>query len=131
VETVIAKRLLANVPPLTVGVARMAGGAFLLIAYTLVRGGFTGITGVTVEHFVWILVTAVTLSGYVATWYAALARAQAVDVTAVLVGGAIVTALLESGIRGAVFPPALGLVLVGIGVLLFLGTGWRRTATVR
>ena len=43
----------------------------------------------------WVLLTGLLLAGYVATWFAALARAQAVDVTAVLVFGAVVTALLS------------------------------------
>ncbi len=46
------------------------------------------------EQWRWILLTGLLLTAYVATWYAALARAQAVDVTAVLVFGAVVTALL-------------------------------------
>jgi hypothetical protein len=50
----------------------------------------------------------------VATWYAALARAQAVDVTAVLVIAAIVTALLNAGFEGAPVDLA-GLGLIGLG----------------
>ena len=113
-------------PSLTVGVARMAGGAVLLIIYGLGRGAFAGLTGVTTEHLVWILVTGATLAAYVATWFFALARAQAVDVTAVLVGGAIITALLESGIRGVDLPGMPGLVLVAIGVVIAVVAGWRR-----
>jgi drug/metabolite transporter (DMT)-like permease len=128
VETIIAKRLLASVPSLTLGVARMAGGAFLLVLYTVWRGGFSGLAGVTPEHVMWIAVTALTLAGYVGSWYAALARAQAVDVTAVLVGGALITGLLETGLRGASFPPATGVILVAAGVLLVAAAGWRRPA---
>ena len=51
------------------------------------------------------------LAGYVATWYAALARAQAVDVTAVLVLAAVVTALLDRGIEGTPVD------LVGVGLV--------------
>ena len=46
------------------------------------------------EQWHWVLLTGLLLSAYVATWYAALARAQAIDVTAVLVFGAVVTAAL-------------------------------------
>jgi hypothetical protein len=56
----------------------------------------------------------VILTGYVATWYAALARAQAVDVTAVLVLAAIVTALLNAGYAGASLD-VLGLGLIAAG----------------
>ena len=47
------------------------------------------------SQWAWALLTGTLLAGYVATWYAALARAQAVDVTAVLVLGVVVTAVLD------------------------------------
>jgi drug/metabolite transporter (DMT)-like permease len=125
VETVVAKRVLDAVPPLTVAVSRMVGGVVLLLAFGMARGTL-GLSGVGLEHMVWILLTALTLSAYVATWYSALSRARAVDVTAILVGGAIITGLLESGVRDVAFPPALGLVLIGTGVLLAGVAGWRR-----
>ena len=52
------------------------------------------------------------------TWFSALAKAPAVDVTAVLVGGALITAVLESTVRGAPMPDLMGtaLVVIGIGV---------------
>ncbi len=54
-----------------------------------------------------------------ATWYAALARAQAVDVTAVLVLGAAVTAGLNSVVKGvAIGPDSVGLGLVTLGVVV-------------
>jgi drug/metabolite transporter (DMT)-like permease len=123
VETVVAKRVLGGVAPLSVGVARMVGGAVVLLVYCLVTGAFSGLGGATPMHMAWILVTGVTLAGYVGTWFAALARAQAVDVSAVLVGGALVTALLESGIGGAVPPPVLGVALVAFGVSLMVVRG--------
>jgi len=72
--------------------------------------------------------TGLTLAAYVGTWFFALARSQAVDVTAVLVGGAIITALLESGIRGVDLPAAPGLLLVATGVVGAVVAGWRRPA---
>lgn len=128
IETVVAKRVLVSVPWHTVGAARMAGGAALLVLYGVGRGGFAGLTGVTTEHVVWILLTGLTLSAYVATWFAALSRAPAVDVTAVLAGGAIITALLELGLRGAELPPVPGLVLVALGAIVVVVAGWRRPA---
>jgi drug/metabolite transporter (DMT)-like permease len=128
VETIVAKRLLASVPSLALGVLRMGGGAVVLVLFGVWRGAFSGLAGVTPEHMVWIAVTAVTLAGYVGTWYAALARAQAVDVTAVLVAGALITGVLETGLRGAELPSAIGVVLIAIGVLLVAVAGWRRPA---
>lgn len=131
VEIIIAKRLLAGVSSLTVGVARMAGGALLLITYGFARGAFADLSGVTVEHAAWILATGMVLAAYVGTWYAALARAQAVDVTAVLVGGAIITAALRLGVQGTTLPSAAGLGLVAAGVALAAMASWRRPAVSR
>jgi drug/metabolite transporter (DMT)-like permease len=117
-EVIIAKRLLADVPSPTVAVARMGVGAIVLIGWTAVTGGFVSLGALTATHWGWALVTGLVLTGYVATWYGALARAQAVDVTAVLVFGAVVTALLETGIRGAALPSAAGLALVTAGAAL-------------
>lgn len=66
-----------------------------------------------------MLLTGVILAGYVSTWFAALSRAPAVDVTAVLVVGAVVTALLAAGVRREPLLPQLGwLTLVLVGALL-------------
>lgn len=126
VEIIIAKRLLASVSSLTVGVARMAGGALLLITYGFARGAFANLSGVTVQHAAWILATGLVLAAFVGTWYAALARAQAVDVTAVLVAGALITAVLRLGVQGTALPSAAGLGLVAAGVALAAMAGWRR-----
>jgi drug/metabolite transporter (DMT)-like permease len=131
VETVIAKRVLAEVPPMAVGMARMAGGSVILVIYVLLFGDLSGLAGMTGAHLSWILFTGLTLAGYVATWFAALARAPAVDVTAVLVGGALITALLDTGMRDMALPSALGMVLILGGVLLVASPGWVRTAPSR
>ena len=56
------------------------------------RGAAADLLALTAAQWGWALLTGLLLTAYVATWYAALARAQAVDVTAVLVFGAVVTA---------------------------------------
>ncbi|HEU4895110.1 MAG TPA: EamA family transporter, partial [Acidimicrobiia bacterium] len=65
VETVVAKRLLASVPSLALGVIRMGGGAVVLVLFGIWRGAFSGLAGVTPEHVLWIALTALTLAGYV------------------------------------------------------------------
>ena len=125
-ETIIAKRVLVEVPSLVVGVARMLGGAAILVAYTLASGALSRLEAIGPEHILWIVATAITLAAYVATWYSALARAQAIDVTAVLVAGAIVTALLDAGVRDLALPPMLGVMLVAAGAILAAFAGWRR-----
>ena len=65
------------------------------------------------------LATGLILAAYVGTWYSALARAGAIDVTALLVPGAIITALLQSGSK-ALAPQWPGLALVAAGAALVL-----------
>jgi drug/metabolite transporter (DMT)-like permease len=125
IEVILVKKLLFGVSSHTLALARMGGGSALLVGYTLLRGGFSGLSGMGWEHLIWILLTGLILAGYVGTWFAALSRAPAVDVTAVLVGGAIITALLRGLVAGTALPSPLGLGLIGVGVLVVLLGGHR------
>ena len=107
VEVVVAKRLLAGVSSWTVGVARMGLGSVVLVAWVALRGDLGLITSMTSEQARWVLLTGVLLAGYVGTWFAALQRAPAVDVTAVLVLAAPVTATLNAVADGVPIGPQL------------------------
>ncbi len=116
VEIVIAKRLLRSLSALTVGTARMCLGVAILIGYVLATTTWSELAAIGPRQWAWAGFTGLILAGYVATWYSALARARAVDVTAVLVFGAIVTALLQAGVQGTpLAPQAFGLTLVALG----------------
>lgn len=124
VEVVVAKRLLGEVSSWTVAVARMGLGSVALLAWLAVRGQLGGLASMTGEQVGWVLATGVLLSCYVATWFAALARAQAVDVTAVLVLAAPVTAGLSAAVNGTPLAPQavwLALVVVGGAVAVWVG----------
>ncbi len=120
VEIILAKRLLGELSSLTVGSARMGGGAAILIAYGIMNGSFAAIGSVSLAQIGWVLVTGVVLSGYVASWYAALSRAPALDVTSILVAGAVITAALRSVVAGVPMPSrfGLGLLLAGAAVAI-------------
>jgi drug/metabolite transporter (DMT)-like permease len=136
VEVILAKRLLtgpAGVASLTVGVARMGLGSVVLVTWVAVSGHFGTLTGLTGTAWAWVLVTGAILAAYVGTWFAALARAPAVDVTAVLVAGAIITALLSAVTTGAALPASelLGLALLAAGTaLMTLAPRLRRAPAV-
>ena len=131
VEVVLAKWLLPTTTALTVGSARMAIGAVVLVGYGIATGAFTQLGALSASSIGWIAITGVLLFGYVATWYTALARAQAIDVTAVLVVGAVVTALLRSGIDGTALPSPAGLGLVLLGAAAAAAAGRRRVVSPR
>lgn len=119
IEVVIAKRLLDDLSPLTVGTARLGIGLVVLLGWLAVDGQHGGLVGGDPSQWAWALLTGAILTAYVATWYAALARAQAVDVTAVLVLGAVVTAGLNTAVKGvAIGPDLTGLGLLTLGVVV-------------
>ncbi|NND02197.1 MAG: DMT family transporter [Acidimicrobiia bacterium] len=129
-EVIVAKRLLSAMSPMTLAVARMAGGAVLLIGFATVSGAAVNFSALGASHVLWVLATGAVLAAYVGTWYSALARAQAVDVTAILVGGALITAALNVGVRGLAVPPVAGLALVGCGVVLAVAALWTRPKSI-
>jgi drug/metabolite transporter (DMT)-like permease len=104
--------------------ARMALGTVLLLCWLALTGKLDDLAALSALQWRWALLTGLLLTGYVATWFAALARAQAIDVTAVLVFGAVVTAILSGVVDGA----AIG---VGGTILVALGSGLVAWASMR
>jgi len=131
VEVIVAKRLLGELSSWTLAVARMGLGSALLMGWLWSRGGAGPLLSMTAEQLGWVLLTGVLLAGYVGTWFAALALAQAVDVTAILVVGALVTAVLTGAVQGSPVLPQLGwLVLLLGGTSLVAWRMWRAPAGV-
>jgi drug/metabolite transporter (DMT)-like permease len=131
VEAVVAKRLLARadmpVPAQVVGAARLGFGLIVLVGYLVVSGKAGVVAALTPTAWAAALGTGLLLSGYVATWFAALRRAPASLVTAVLVVGAPITAALQAFANGAVPAPAVveGQVLILAGALAMTVTALR------
>ncbi len=129
VEVVVAKRLLAELSSWTVGLVRMGLGSVALLGWLAVRGQLGGLFSMTASQAGWALLTGVLLAGYVGTWFAALSRAQAVDVTAVLVLAAPITAGLNAAVNGvALAPQAAWLAMLVLGGAMVLRLGGRRGA---
>ena len=127
VEVVLARRLLRDVPADVLGVARMGGGVLLLLGWVAVSGRWHAMAGLTISGWAWAALTGVILAGYVALWFAALAAAPAVDVTAVLVVAAVITAVLNIAVKGTATTAAtgVGLAIVLAGTALALVAGRR------
>jgi drug/metabolite transporter (DMT)-like permease len=117
VEVVLVKRLLASLPPRTLAVARMGLGTVILLGWLAVTARLGDLLALSATQWGWAVLTGLLLSAYVATWYAALSRAPAVDVTAVLVVGAVVTALLQH-LDAGVPVDAVGVTLILAGALV-------------
>lgn len=126
VEVLVAKRLLRGVAPMTVAVARMAVGVLVLLGWLAVTGRFGLLVGLSGRGWLWAAATGAILAGYVATWFTALSRAAAIDVTAILVVAAVLTGLLNALVKGALpgAPAVTGMVLLlaGAAVVVVAGT---------
>ena len=126
IEVVLARWLLCGYTSLAVGTARMGFGVVALLAWLALTGRADDLAGLAIHQWGWALLTGALLVGYVTSWFAALARAPAVDVTAVLVAGALVTALLDAAVRGiALAPDAPALLLIGLGTAMVAGRARR------
>ena len=126
VEVLVVKRLLVTVPARHLAVVRMLGGSAVLLGWLVVRGDLGALAGFSPGQWWWIAVTGTTLAAFVSLWYRALAAAPAIDVTAVLVAGAILTAILNTGFRGVpVTLDAVGYLAVLAGVIVVAASSSR------
>jgi drug/metabolite transporter (DMT)-like permease len=125
IEVIVVKKLVSSIEPRTLAFGRMGLGTLVLVAWLAVSGRVGDLSALSAEQWGWAVATGLLLTAYVATWYMALARAQAVDVTAVLVLGAVVTAVLARAADGVPID-TVGLVLVTAGVALAAAAAVRR-----
>jgi drug/metabolite transporter (DMT)-like permease len=130
VEAVVARRLLAGTSPGTLAAVRMGTGVVVLLGFTAATGGLGRLLALRGDQVGWAIVSGALLAAYVGSWMVALSRSRALDVTSVLVGSVVVTALLGYASGHPVkVEPLLGLVLVVLGCAAVV-PAWRR-ATAR
>ena len=125
-EVILIKRLLPEVNPTIAGAARLGVGAVVLACWTLATGGLGAVATAGPMAWAWVAVTGGTLALFVVGWYTALALAPAIDVTAILVPGAVLTAVLTTGFRGAAAPSPIGIAVIAAGLVALIVAG-RRT----
>jgi drug/metabolite transporter (DMT)-like permease len=127
-EVVLAKRLLDTFAPGRLAVARMGLGVLLLLGWLALTGRLDALATLGADGWQWATLTGAILAAYVATWFTALAHAPAVDVTAVLVLGAVVTGLLSAAVKGTpiAVPQGAGMVLLLAGACIVAATAARR-----
>jgi drug/metabolite transporter (DMT)-like permease len=127
VEVVVAKILLRGIAPATISIVRMGIGAVTLVGYLAATGSLHALFALDATQVGWALLTGLLLAAYVATWMTALARARAIDVTSILVGSALVTALLQAAAgTTSLAPQALGLALIAVGAAIVVWMGFRQ-----
>ena len=126
VESVLDRRLLVDLTPATVAVARLAAGSCLLVLVGTANGDTGRLLELGAAGWAWAALTGVVLAGYAGLWLYGLANAQAVDVTAVLALAAPVTAVVVLLVDGATPPDPAALAVVAAGVaMVALAATWR------
>lgn len=120
VELVVVKRLVADVPASIVAMVRLVGGSLLLLVWLAATGALAQLFTLTSSQWAWLAVTGPMLALFVSVWFLALASARVIDVTAILVLGAVVTGVVDSlvGDGSGLRLPGDGLILVGVALVL-------------
>ncbi len=128
VETILAKKVLEWMSPKTAALGRMGIGALVMWGFLAFTGRATAALTLNGIQWLWIIVTALFLLGYVWTWYSALKVAPASLVTSLLTVGAIVTILLTALVNGqmATLPQfaAFPLLILGAVLLVLPSKAW-------
>lgn len=99
-EVVVVRRLLRGVAAPIVALGRLGVGLIAIVAFLGATGRIAGLGAVSPAGAAWVMVTGVILAAYVSTWFAALRRAPATVVTSILVGGALITGVLQAVAKG-------------------------------
>ncbi|NQV13700.1 MAG: DMT family transporter [Parcubacteria group bacterium] len=122
VENVIAKKTLSTVDPKIVAWARMFFGSIILLTYLSLTSGFAGIFTLGTTQWLWIGLSVLFLSGYVLTWYHALAYEKVSVVASVLVLASPITTILNAIYKGVLPTPEkwLGIGLSLVAVIVFV-----------
>jgi len=123
VEYTLSKRALRDLPLSTVALGRMGFGGVFLLAYLAATNQFGAAAGLTGGQFGWVLVSALLLVGFVATWYAGLKYVDLSTAAAVLVLAFPITWTLSvlAGKTAFGVPQAAGAAVVAFGVCVAIG----------
>lgn len=121
-EHFLAKRALRDLSAVTVASARMFFGSGALLVFLVATGRIAHATDLVPTHVGWTLLTALFLLAYNLTWYAALKRAPASYVAALLVPATLVTTLLTTVHTTQVLttPQMFSAILTVLGTMLLV-----------
>ena len=118
-EVLVARRVLRSVSVRLSAASRMTIGSAVILGWLALTGRIGSVAAFGMEQWLLVGATGVLLLGYVVTWYGALRRAPATSVSAVLVGGVVVTAALAA-LRSGTLPAAPvvgGITVIALGVI--------------
>jgi drug/metabolite transporter (DMT)-like permease len=133
VEYIISKKALKTIPVGIVAWGRMVFGLPFLLAAVFLTGKSSAIIPAVTLSATALWISAILLTGYMVSWYKALAKAPATIVTAILVVAPAVTLVIQTLMQHQAAAPgtAGSLVLNGMGVILVLVSVYRKITPVQ
>jgi len=123
-ENILAKKILPKVNPDIVTATRMGFGSIILLITAGISqpSSLQSIFNLTTTQIFWIVLTTITLLGYVTSWYRALKFAPAITVASLLTAGSLITNILSAifitHTLNTVFVIQSALVLIGIRIFI-------------
>ena len=120
-ENVLSKHLLKELPSRIVIWGRMFFGSIFIILFWLITGQAHLVASLNLEQIGWVLITAVFLFGYLATWYTGLKYIKVSVAATILLLASPITALLSLLFlgQGLLISQLLGIILIG-GVIYLI-----------
>ncbi len=121
-ESILVKKVLKNVNFRIAAFSRMFFGSVIMLAYLVITGKAGILVHLSNLQWLWIIITAAFLVGYVTFWYSALKFAPASVVASILVLGSLITTFLNSIFITHKFAPieVLGILSMALGIIIFV-----------
>jgi len=119
-ENVLSKHLLKELPARIVIWGRMFFGSIFIILFLLATGQFSLLGSLNLEQTGWVMITAVLLFGYVATWYTGLKYVKVSVAATILLLASPITTLLSVLFLGKniLAGQVLGIFLIVLAIFL-------------
>jgi len=131
-EYALSRRMMADVHPRVVMVARMGFGSIILLGFLGFTGSLSALWSIDIAVLGWLAITSLLLFAFVTSWYSSLRYLPLVKATAILALGGVITAVLETVILAKTISPmaSLGLLLVFAGAIIAVGLPERIRAVI-
>jgi len=122
-ENVLSKHLLKDLPSRVVIWGRMFFGSIFIVLFWLATGQFSLLSSLNLEQVGWVMITAVFLFGYVATWYTGLKYVKVSVAATILLLASPITTVLSVIFLGAnlVVSQIVGvaLIVLALGIIYY------------
>lgn len=133
-ENVLSKHLLKDLPVRIVIWGRMFFGSIFIILFWLATGQFSLLSSLNLEQVGWVMITAIFLFGYVATWYTGLKYIKVSVAATILLLASPITTLLSVLFLGdgLIVSQIIGISLIfaALGIIYFYVGKERKSAIV-